>query len=193
MSKGTTQSNNNDKLMELDLLLKEKYDKERLEEWKKVMPMPEDSIERKNKSRTKHVAIFFALLGVISIIVFFSVSSSSPDRMADEFISNTVYASLESQNARGEISSNLSSETVTFDRAVLGMKSGTMNPDFAIALLSPLTKSKNKYQVEALWWIALAQTKTSKTQEAIKNLNKLKAFSTYKKENVEELLRELNK
>lgn len=190
--KNNSPHRNKDKVMQLDSILKEKYDKDRLAEWKKLMPMPEEISAPQTKNLKKPLALILALGLGIGMLLFFSTTSSDPINLADTYLQSTTIALLEDQNARGEGQVENSAEVTEFYLAVTELKANK-NTEAVQAILNKMSLTKSQYQIEALWLSALAHIKAGNTTEAINKLNKLTALSSYKREAAIHLLENLNK
>ena len=194
MSKGTTTPNNNsDKSMEMDLLLKEKYNRERLAEWKKLMPLPQEDSPKKNSHYLKATLGVVLFLVIVAMVLFFSLSRSSPSNLADKYLSNTTIAALDDLNARGDSGESQEIMEIEFLRAVKQLKANGILSESALKKISVYSTKKNKYQAEALWFGALGNIKLDKIEIAKRELEKLKAISSYKKDEVEILLKAISK
>lgn len=193
MSKGKfSQVPDDGKVTQLDLLLKEKYDAERLADWKKLMPMPESDPVPKSSNWTKHLWILIALAVISAAAVFFSSTSTNPIKLADSYLKTTTIASLDDQNARGETITNKGEHT-DFYQIINNLKLKKTLSIKELETLSTYKVNKNKYQAEALWFCALANIKSGNEVLAKEELTKLTTISTYKKEESNKLIRELNK
>ena len=185
-----------DKKAILDELLQEKHERERLASWKTKIPMPELENNITSSNSIKKLLIFGISLVMIllSLLSYYYINEKS-NKLVDRFIATTPIASLEEQNHRGQNQPNNESTQLPlkaqqFNAAIKELKSGK-DLVLAISLLETLSASKNKYQVDALWWKALAHAKANENAAAIHELEKLKAISNYQKENIKKLLEEL--
>jgi len=179
------QENNEKRDLALDTLLKEKHDRERLERWKAIMPIPEE------KPKSNRVAMIVSLLIIgllLSILGYFSLEQKKPVHIAENLIKSTTITSLDDLNERGSNTSQISKEALAYYKAVKLLKTEQSNSFEAIELLTDLTTKKNKYQIEAIWFKALAHIKIGDHKNARIELEKLSTLSNYQEKNAAKLL-----
>lgn len=173
----------------LDSLLQTKYDQARLAEWKKKIPMPDP------KSRRNYLGITISIIA-LGIILWaagnFLLKTDSPKQIAENMIHNTVIPEMDEMNSRGENAKIIDANGVKLTEAVELLK-GDANKSFeALEILTQLSHAKNKYQLEALWFSALANMKIGNNKQALLDLEKLSSLSKYQSQNVQLLLNKLN-
>ena len=141
----SNQQNSNPRNKALDSLLKDKYDNERLEEWKKLMPIPDGNPKR---NTTRPILLLLALGLTLGVVWWISNNQSSdPMQLADNFIHETRVASFSDMSARGKKSNIANASSIRFHKAIELLKSEKENE--AIKLLGPLAEESNRYQLEA--------------------------------------------
>lgn len=176
---------------EIEVLFEKKYDRDRLEEWKKKMPMPELKPVKKNGFRVWPIAA--VILIIIVCLTLYKLSTPDPQEMALELIHNTQIASLSDSNLRGEPGNEASESIINFHTAITEMRSSDPNYEKATKLLSEVSENKNKYQIEAIWFKALAHINSGETTLGKIELEKLRSLSNYQQENVKKLISILDK
>lgn len=183
-------SNNNhtsNKIIEqADILFEKNYDKERLEVWKKQMPMPK--IKPVKKNRIKFWPIFAAVIITTTCFIVFQLGRPSPQEVATELIHSTQLASLDDVNLRGNESDHIKPITQSFFVAIEILRSKEADHLKATNILAEVSSIKNDYQLEAIWFKALAHITSGEFTQGKIELEKLQSQSDYQHKNVQKLL-----
>lgn len=187
----TNNTNNTDSQNEtLDLLLKERQRRQQLAELKRQIPMP---AEDKKRSSLKIILTIILLALLVGSLVVFSVLklNNNPKAIAEELIADSQMVDLRNMNIRGQESreEGIQAFEAEFYKAHELLKGDSQGKEEALILLSEITKSKNKFQIESIWLKSLGLIALEKYDQAQLELNKLKAFSKYQNKNVEHLLK----
>jgi len=175
---------------ELEKILKEKYNRDRRKEWESKIPIPKP-LPKKRKSKFWVYAILMILgISLVAGIYYWQNQKKNTLELVDEYISTTPVASLSDLNQRN--SSELSSEVkqdlneMNFYNAVKLLRNGEVEP--AIKLFQSVSSQKNKYQIEAIWFNALAYAKVQDNPKALHELEKLMALDQYQNDKAKELI-----
>jgi len=176
----------------LDTLLKTKSDRDRLESWKELMPMPEE--EGAGKTKRKSIAILASIAGLA--LVFFILNQTiikpnQPVYLAENLIETTVITSLDDMNSRGEEATIKDENAEELLKAIELLKSDNDQAFVAIEILSDLAETKHRYQMEAIWFNALAHIKVGNKSKAKSELERLASLSNYQQQNVQSLLNKI--
>ncbi len=184
-------------LNDMDSLLKEKYRRQRKEEWKKKIPIPSSDIDEPKESKVSKPLIYLAGMALL-IIGALLIQNNKSKNIIPKMIDAIPLASYETEVLRGEekdlsdVSEDID-EVKKFYNAVYILKySDAQLPD-AIKTFEYFANYKNPYQLDALWMKALAHAKSNDKKLAIKALDKLSASGTYQQQNIVKLLDHLTK
>ena len=189
MTKGkeSHQTNFNTEAEALDEILKAKADAERLEQWKKEIPLPS-----RNPVSKGMIMISLLVIGMLIIaILFFLKKTETPKQMAQNYIDATSLNLIDDVKTRGETYDKSHENLLKLQRGV-SLAKGDMDKTFdSILLFTELIEDEGRYQLEALWYRALAHVKTGNNALAENDLRKLAGMSNYQKEETQEILNKL--
>lgn len=184
---------------ELDKLLQSKYDQKRKAEWKSQIPMP-TAMQLAEKKIGLYKGVKLGLLAVILICVslaafYFYNSGDSNSKLIDEYINTTPIVFVDDLNPR---SAGLEKQTqdkteLNFYKAIGILKDDSPQIKDAISLLDEVSKTKNKHQIEALWYKALASAKINDNASALNDLQKLVTISNFQNEKAKKLINQIKK
>lgn len=178
------------KIDALDAILLAKSDQERLAEWKTKMPLPPQ--EKRKKNYIGLAALLLSIGILIYTAGYFILKVDSTVQFADNLINTTVIASAGDMNSRGENATNPDNNLIKLNSAVDLLKGDNAATFEAIEILTQLSKTKNKYQIEAVWFTALAYVKVGNNKKATLELDRLKSLSNYQSKNVNKLLERID-
>lgn len=176
----------------LDSLLQTKYDRERLESWKEKMPIPEEKATPINYRKLVFAISSIAAMALIVITANqLFIKPNQPSNLAETLIESTVIASLDDLNSRGEETTIEDKNAVELLEAIQLLKSNRDEAFQAIEILSEVSATKNRYQMEAIWFNALAHLKVDNRVKAKSELERLSSLSNYQQQKVQSLLEKL--